>query len=298
MKKLLALLLALTLIFTLCACGKEEPPTEPSEPTEPVEPVEPAPTVAGSGTTDDPWQIGAEDPASVTAYINENWMIVEGMGDVMDFEKPEDRPWNTAIENVDDLSLFGEIGRVGKNAFRNAGKNSDFFGCYLGEAKEYGESCFEGANLGPSFILCVYDYVTAIESRAFADSGLTEMQFYSKNAVLADDAFAGLEAEFYTMAWDNWTDAEKKDFGGKMEYKKMYRFAYTNIYDTEDLSGSGEMFVPEDWTVDFDAAMNDDCEFLRYELVSGELEFDETDPFIGSYMTSDVELNIYYHYIG
>lgn len=293
MKKLLALLPALVLILSLCACGNEETPTEPVDPTEPV-----ALAIAGSGTTADPWQIGDGDPASVTAYIDGAMMIVEGMGDVMDFENPEDRPWDTAVADLDDLSIFGEIGRVGKNAFRNAGKNSDFFGCYLGEVKEYGESCFEGANLGSSFILCVYDYVTAIESRAFADTGLTEMQFYSKNAVLADDAFAGLEAKFYTMARDNWSDDEKKDFGGKMTYKNMYRFAYTDIYDTEDVSGSGEMFVPEDWTVDFDAAINDDSEFIRYELVSGELEFDETDPFIGAYLTSDVELNIYYHYIG
>lgn len=298
MKKLLALLLALTLVLTLCACGKEEKPQGPEIDIDPVNPEGTTESsVAGSGTMDDPWQIGAGDPASVTAYLSEDWLFIDGDGDIMDFETPEERPWHNEAAKIQDISIFGQIRRIGKNAFKGAGTEADFFSCYLGEVKEYGESCFEGAGFDTSFILCLYDYVTKIESKAFADCGIDEIQIYGKSCEIADDAFAGLEANFYTMARDNWTDAEKKDFGGKMDYKLLYVFAYNDIYDTEDVSGGGEMYVPEDWPLDYDAAMNDDSEFLRYELVSGELEFDETDPFIGSYMTSDVEMNIYYHYV-
>ena len=47
MKKLLALILALCLVFTLCACGAKEEPAAPAE--------APAAAPAEAAASDDPW---------------------------------------------------------------------------------------------------------------------------------------------------------------------------------------------------------------------------------------------------
>ena len=286
MKKILSLLLVFVMILSFAACGETKPSSEPR-------------TITGSGTMDDPWQIGATENDNVTAYLDENdWLTVEGEGAMMDFEKEEDRPWNDGIADVENLSIFADLSRIGKNAFKGIGQNADWFSYYFGTVTVFGESCFENANLRGN-ILTIEESIVSIEKNAFANCGIEEIHLYCAPTAIADDAFTGVTAKAYVPAHNNWTDADKKGFGGELEYKNLYAFKTNDIYDTDDISGSGEMMVPEEYEFDYNAdAYSSEGVFLRYEIVSGNLDIDLEDPQINTFLTEDVEINIYYHYTG
>lgn len=286
MKKFLSLLLVFVMILSFAACGETKPADEPR-------------TVTGSGTMDDPWQIGATENDNVTAYLDENkWLTVEGDGAMMDFETEEDRPWNDKISDIENLSIFADLSRIGKNAFKGIGRNAEWFSAYFGTVTVFGESCFEDANLKDN-TLTFEETVEALEENAFANCGADEIHFYCAPTAIAENAFTGVTAKAYVPAKNNWTDADKKGFGGELEYKNLYSFKTNDIYDTEDVSGSGEMMVPEDWELDYNAdAYSSEGAFIRYEIVSGTLDIDLENPQINAYLTDDVELNVYYHYTG
>ena len=304
MKKIIALTLIVMMVLTFASCIKVEvnTPDDGAEITDEIPTEFPETTeISGEGTEENPWQIGATENDHVTAAVyGDTMLVIEGEGTMKDFENEADRPWNSIIEDISDISIFGTE-NIGKNAFKNAGKNSEFgVSFYYDVAEVFGESCFEGANFGMFSTININDFVKEIGPHAFANTEgeNEEIYIYCDSSAIAENAFENVSAKVYVYDNGTWAEENRSGFGGTLEYVDLYILAYDYIYDSDDISGNGMMYIPADMDIDFNAE-SEDSEFIRYELVSGTLDIaDPENPQLNGYLVDDVKINIYCHYIG
>ena len=278
-------LLAATLIlgvFTFAGCGGTQTDTGKEEP---------AGLFTGAGTEEDPWVLG-----ELKAFVIDGTQLwFDGAGEIPDYDNTADRPWNSVIADLEQINIFGEVTRIGKNAFKGAGANTDCFDVFFDQSiEEFGESCFEGANFNQSCILTFPEAVKKIGARAFADSALTCIYYDGAPETIADDAFGGVTATVNTRN-GLWADEAKQGYGGTLSYKLLYAFVENDICDDGEASGSGTTYYPEGEEVTVDGDVFDGYKFERWELVEGDLEIADPENSLLTFTpTGDIEVNIYY----
>lgn len=254
-------------------------------------------TFDGKGTEKEPWLIGKTNADAVRAFLVEKSLFFEGEGEMVDFEKPEDRPWHSVAADIDTVNMGFDIVNVGDYAFCGVGSEEEFFGVYLSDCvRTIGKSAFEGLNCPDFQSLTLPETVTEIRERAFAKSHITEFWFNSKPAI-EKDAFTDVTAVMNISSNQGWTDEEKAMYGGTLTYAALYIITTEEICGDETI-GNGYMAIPEGEMCDLDATMNIDSEamhFVRYELVSGDVAMeDPTDPRLQFKVAGDVVLRIHY----
>lgn len=290
-KRLISFLLAFSLILCLGACTKAPAKLKAS----------------GSGTEADPWTIGATATDDVTAYlVDGNRLMVSGSGAMMDFDSAESTPWASIIADLTEVNVFDGVTKIGNNAFKGAGANSETLDFYIPTEglDEIGNSAFENANLnsngeGPFCCISIMSDVKHVGSRAFANVGLTEVQAYCLADNIEKDAFADNSGKFYATALTgyNWDDAIIKEFEGSFEPHYLFSVKYKEMFNTDEVSGNGQMNVPDDELLEYDAATiyeEEGYKFIKYEIVKGQLNIDPTDPVINTELTGNVEMFIHY----
>lgn len=282
-RKIIALLLAVLMIVSavcLSACGSKD-------------------AIKGSGTEEDPWLVGAENPGDVTVFIADGTLWVNGTGAMMDFDDLADRPWNDVVAEVEQVSVFDEVTRIGKNAFKGAGTEVYYLELgFFGEGfAEIGDSAFEGCNFNGGCVLTVPETVESIGARAFADSGITEVHFDGVPAI-AEDAFAATEAVFNVRSGSAWDESNMLPYGGETSYKWLYTFDCVEDYGTEDISGRFAMYIPEGEVCEYNAedyVAEEGYHFVRYEVVEGDYEIAEPEnPVLAIELTCNVVVKIVY----
>lgn len=283
-KKIAALLLALCMVLSLAACSSNKQ--------------------KGSGTEEDPWLCGATENDDVRVFVLDNSLYINGDGKMADYDDLEARPWNDIIENVSDISIFDDLKYVGKNAFAGAGANleDEYVSVFLSEGiGAIGESAFEGAKFSYDFgetrmgaIITIPESVQSIGARAFADSAAYEVYFDGAPEV-SDDAFAGNTCTVYVR---NGADFERLPYGGELSYKTLYAFNYVEDYGTDEISGEGTMYIPEDYCELYNAqdyVADENYSFVRYELLDGDFEIEDPEnPELNIMLTGDVRIKIIY----
>ena len=303
MKKLAALILVLAMIFTLCACGGTQPEAkEAGAPAQPQSAENPAQAgVSGSGTEDDPWLVGADKPEDVTVFVTDGTLWINGSGRMQDFESLEQRPWNSVIGELTYVFVSDCVEHIGARAFMGAGKDSDDFdlGFFSENLLSIGESAFEGANFSFYVIVTIPESVESIGPRAFADCPLTDV-YIDGAPDIAEDAFAGVTSRVSVRYGAGWDESNMLPYGGELDYIMTYPVRYVDDYGTDEITAEGTAFVPEGELFEYDAVAyltEDDYHFVRYELISGELDItDPTDPVISSPVSGLVELKVIYEH--
>lgn len=284
-RRFAAIFLMVVLLFALSACASSD-------------------TIKGSGTEEDPWLCGADKDDDVRIFVVDNSLWINGPGKMMDFDELEARPWNDIIGDITGINIFDELQYVGKNAFKGAGARLEdgyvdiFFSEGIGEI---GESAFEGVKFSYDFdetkfsaIITIPESVQSIGARAFADSG--EYEVYLNGAPeVSDDAFA---ENICTVFVRNGADFERLSYGGELSYKTLYAFNYTEDYGTDEMSGEGTMYVPEDYIELYNAqdyVADENYAFVRYEVIDGDFEIEEPEnPELQIQLTGDVSVKIVY----
>lgn len=286
-RKITALLLAVLMIMSvvcLSACGNDSAESK---------------VTSGEGTEEDPWLVGAENPEDVSVFIVNGTVWVNGAGAMKDFEDLADRPWNDVIAEVERVSVFDSVSRIGKNAFRGAGTEVYYLDLgFFGEGfTEIGDSAFEGCNFNGSCVLTIPETVESIGARAFADSGITEIHFDGVPAI-AEDAFTGTEAVFNVRSGSAWDESNMLSYGGETSYKLLYAFDYVEDYGTEDISGQGTIYVPEGEVCEYNAedyVAEEGYHFVRYEVTEGDYEIAEPEnPVLSIELSCNVSVKIVY----
>lgn len=286
-RKIVALLLAVLMVMSaacLSACGKETAESA---------------ALQGEGTEENPWLVGKENAEDVTVFIVDGTLWVDGTGAMKDFDDPAERPWNDMVADVEQVSVFGEVSRIGKNAFCGAGTNVYYLdaGFFCEGLTEIGDSAFEGCNFNGNCVLTLPETVESIGARAFADSGITDVHFDGVPAI-AEDAFAGTEATFHVRSGSAWDEENMLPYGGETSYKWLYAFDYVEDYGTEDISGQGTMYIPEGEVYDYNAedyVAEEGYHFVRYEVVEGDYEIAEPEnPVLAIELSGNVSVKIVY----
>lgn len=286
-KKIAILLMALAMIFSLCACGAHDAQSD---------------KISGTGTEEDPWLCGATENDDVRVFAVDNCLYINGDGAMADFENPADRPWDGIIGDICNISIFDELKYVGKNAFKGAGANlnDEYVDLFLsGGIGAIGDSAFEGAvfrfvsgDSSMGAIITIPESVQSIGVRAFADSGVNEIYFDGVPEI-ADDAFAGNTCTAYVR---NDADFERLPYGGEVTYKTLYAFNYVDEYGTDDMTGEGTMYIPEGEVCCYNAqdyVADENYAFVRYELLDGDLEIEDPEnPELNISLTGDVSVKI------
>lgn len=256
------------------------------------------PVFAASGTEDDPWLIGKDDPSSVTATLDNGTLFVNGEGEMADFETLEERPWYDVIGDISYVMIDSDVTSIGKNAFAGVGNDEDEFDIFFGDSvASIGDSAFEGAHFGHWVIVTLPGSVETIGSRAFADTGITRTDFMCCPAI-AEDAYAGVSMEAFTICGSAWSDENRLPYGGELTYKTYYIFSYEVSTESGEMEGEGSMYVPEDEPLDYDAsAWDESCRFISWELLEGKLDgFKEDDPVLHSPLTGNVKVRMNFAY--
>lgn len=289
-KKTIALLLAVFMVMSaMCLAGCGNKNAAGSAET----------AVSGSGTEDDPWLVGAgENKESVQAFVIDGVLWINGSGAMMDFENEADRPWNTIIAEVNQISIFDEVSRIGKNAFKDAGTKADSLelGIYA-PVEVIGESAFEGCCFTDCSIITIPESVKEIQSRAFAANGLKTV-YIDGVPTVSEDAFAGVNAEFFIRNNCAWDESNMLSYGGEISYHLLYAFDYIEDYGTEDISGEGTVYVPEGEVFEYNAEdylSEEGYHFEKYEVMSGNLVIENAkNPALSVMLTEDVAVRIVY----
>lgn len=253
----------------------------------------------GSGTEEDPWLIGQGDESSVTAFILNGGLWVNGTGRMVDFDRLKDRPWNKEIADLTQVSVFDDMEYIGKNAFKGAGKNTEFYDIYLSEGiQEIGESAFADNNFLEDATLFIPEGIKKIGAKAFENARLGKIFYDGQPDEIAADAFKNVVTDALVRDDLNWNEDSKKDYGGTLTYLNLYKVEYTEDYGTDDMTMSGYMLIAENDMFYYnaeDSLVSDDYHFDHYELVSGEYYFiDPTDPEINSLLLGDISFVAYY----
>ena len=303
MKKLAALILVLTMVLSLCACGGAAPEAKKDDAPEQPQAAESAaqPEISGSGTEDDPWCVGADKPEDVTVFVTDGTLWISGSGRMRDFESVEDRPWDGIIGELTYVFVADCVEHIGARAFMGAGRDADDFdlGFFSENLLSIGESAFEGANFSFYVIVTIPESVESIGPRAFAGCPLTDI-YIDGTPDIADDAFAGVTSRVSVRYGSGWDESNMLPYGGELEYIMTYPVRYVDDYGTDEITAEGTAFVPEGELFEYDAVAylsEEDYHFVRYELISGELDIaDPTDPVISSPVSGLVELKVIYEH--
>ena len=286
MKRTLSIVLALIMalsLFTLAGCSSNGGSTPSNS------------SASGAGTEDDPWLCGATDADNVQVFVVNNELWVTGSGNMADFEDEASRPWNDVAADLDAVNVFDDITGIGANAFKGCGVNSDCFDVFLSSTiVTIGDSAFEGVNFCDTCIITLPECIERIGARAFADSTLTRIDFNGTPAEIAGDAFANVTAEFQVNFDSDWNDSNKLPYGGEITYTDRFEFAYEEDYGTDEVSGSGLMYIPDGEELNYTA---ESCEegyhFVRWEVVSGDITIDDpTNPELAIVLTENVSVRI------
>ena len=257
---------------------------------------------AEDGTEDNPWQIGA-DGDEVTAYIDSTTLYIQGSYEtessrMADFASAEEQPWREYADKIDSIFVWS-CSNIGSNAFRDLGASAEFgVDFYLDTTvAEIGESAFESTPFADYVILNIAENLTGIGTRAFADTGLQRVDFMGK-PIIANDAFSGVTAVAYTVYEGAWSDADKKDFGGALTYKNLFAFETEDCAD-DGMTGNGCTYYPEDEECYVNANFSDEYEFDHWEIVEGNLAFDDpANPEQSFYLTGNAKAKTFYRYVG
>lgn len=305
MKKIAYILIFSLIMCAFAGCGSETngptpqsteaPTTEASTTQAPTTGA--ATTISGSGTEEDPWLIGADDPASVRAIAVDIFLNIEGEGAMIDFASAEDVPWHDAAANAEMTCVFDGVTNVGAHAFDSLGINVDMPSIYIASTvTEIGEGAFEGAKFGEFETLTLSEELTKIGSRAFADSTLSQIEIFACPEI-AEDAFAGITAEILYLP-DQWDEAKLADYGGTLTWKKLVALSYEEVYEGGDASGQGTYFIPEGETFSYNAAdycMDESFHFDRYEVTGGNIVIENPeDPELNITVNEDCSMRIIY----
>lgn len=298
MKYCLLLLLVICML-TACTTAPAAPTTEKEIPvvTEAeVEttvfdnPVGPAPGEPGS--EENPWLVGAKNPGDIEVMIVSNGMFVFGDGPMMDFPDPAQRPWHHLIRTLESVNISGS--HIGQNAFLDFGIDAESTMFFLSDGiTSIGESAFENAVIDQ---LNIPQSVTEISSRAFANI-TADCIFFGSKPVIAEDAFTGTTATAFVIPSTGWQEADRRSYGGNLDYINEFNFFYRLIVDGEEI-GYGSYTLAVGNTLRFNAmdeVGEDDCKFLYYELTEGEIPlFDPKEPIINMSLKEDVSVIIHY----
>ena len=302
MKKSILTVISLLLAacLCLCACGKTAPAPAPvPEATEAPAEESAAPGIPGSGTEEDPWLVGADDPAAVTVTLYDDMTVwVSGTGAMRDFASAEERPWNDVAAHLTGVMVFDGVSHIGSLAFMGAGSASDGFDAgFYSELESIGERAFDGAAFASYCILTLPESVTELGARAFADCALEEL-YIDGTPVIAEDAFAGLHTRVFVRYDGSWDESNMLPYGGEVEYVYTYALHFTEDYGTDEITGEGTAYIPEGELFEYNAEdyiSDENYVFSHYEVVSGELELaDPTDPVISAQLTGNVDMVFVY----
>lgn len=252
--------------------------------------VTPAPGEPGS--EDNPWLVGAKNPGDVEAMIVENCLFVFGYGPMQDFPDPSLRPWHSFIRSLSGLNVSGT--HIGQNAFLDFGVEAESTNFYLSDGiTSIGEGAFENAVMEQ---LHIPESVTEIGSRAFANITAYCIYFGGK-PLIAEDAFAGTSAMTFVIPSTGWQEADKRSYGGNLDYTNEFNFSYRLMVDGEEI-GFGVWTLPEGQTLLFNAmdeVREDDCKFLYYELTEGKIPlFNPNEQVIDMPLEEDITVIIHY----
>ena len=244
------------------------------------------------------WQVGATKKDDIVATWTEGTIWFEGTGKMKDYAKPEDRPWNDIIGTIS-FVMFGDgIENIGKNAFVGMGtgfeeewETADFFFPIDGALTTIGESAFENAKLYN--LNTIPDTVKEIKSKAFANSGLSEIHFNEAAPVIADDAFEGCTGTFH-VAYQSQFDITKS-YGGDFTIDTLYKLTTYTFYDNEEM-GSGTSYIPEGDDIDYFAdSFDDGYGFDHYAVESGNFHIENPkDPLLSGTLSDNVVIDVYY----
>ena len=284
-KKTISLLLALCMIFALAACSSSN-------------------KGQGSGTEEDPWICGNTADDDVRVYIVESSLIVDGDGEMKNYDDPADRPWHKQIGDISDISIFGALKYIGKNAFNGAGANlgDEYVYLFLSDGIEaIGESAFEDVKFSFdsddfhfSEIITIPESVVRIDASAFANSHPDEIYINGAPEVI-ESAFEGNTSTVYVR---NGSGFECLPYGGELTYKTLYAFNYEDDYGTDEITGAGTEYIPEGETATYDAnsyISDESYVFDHYEVVSGDIQIaDPANPELSFVITGDVSIKIVY----
>ncbi len=295
-KKLSAVLLALLIITTYCsyvfAEGEADIASAPDDALLMYGEESEEPEVLGE------WQVGATKKDDIVATWTEGTIWFEGTGKMKDYAKPEDRPWNDIIGTISFVMLGDGIENIGKNAFAGMGtgfedewKTADFFLPIDGALTTIGESAFENSKLYN--LNTIPDTVKEIKSKAFANSGLSEIHFNEATPVIAGDAFEGCAGTFYA-AYQSGFDTTKS-YGGDFTVKTLYKLTTYTFYDNEE-TGSGISYIPEGEDINYFAdSYDDEYGFDHYAVESGSFHIDDPkNPLLGGTLSDNVVIDVYY----
>lgn len=246
------------------------------------------------GTNEFPWRVGKnEENDDIYAFVSDGFLYVFGCGEMRDFENYSDRPWDSVAGDIRGAEFDSMITHVGKNAFAKLGGNigeAETFNLFMydmeASLETIGDGAFEGLKLDGSSIM-LPKYLCEIGSRAFADTGLTQIDFYGSPEKIAPDAFAGVTADA-TVVCGVWNGG-KGGFGGNLKYTMMYRFEYSCEYVGGDMSASGVMYIPEGETLEYTAESYEiGFRFARWEIIEGALDIDTSSPDIAVKLSENV----------
>lgn len=274
------------LVLCLCACSSGTGTDEGNAPS----------ITKGQGSQDDPWQIGKTDADSVTAFLQDGEIWVDGAGEMMDFESPEDCPWAENMADIERVSIFGEVTYIGKNAFAGAGANVFFFDIGIFSPLEsIGDGAFAGCGLTEANVITIPESVTSIGAKAFDNCGSFDLYIDGAPAI-ADNAFANDMLNVFVRNDGSWNDANMLPYGGELTYKLLYLVDYVEDYGTEDMTGEGTVYVPEDELLDYnfaDYCSDENYHFVRYEITSGDVTIaDPENPQLSLELTGNIGLKV------
>ncbi len=166
----------------------------------------------GSGTSSDPWIIGATEDDNVTAYLNgTDELVIEGTGAMKDFATSADLPWvgnrsaitklrmseNAGITNIGNYAFYGCVSLTSvtiSNSVTSIGAYA-FYSCYQltdivipNSVTSIGSSAFYGCSRLAS--VNIPNGVTSIENHAFGScTQLTDIIIHNRVKSIGDYAF-------------------------------------------------------------------------------------------------------------
>lgn len=140
----------------------------------------------GTGTQSDPWKIGTTgNENTVTAYLDDGTLTIEGTGAMQDFKNDGAQPWYSSNKTIDTVNIEEGVTEIGNWAF---GAFSSLANVTIpSSVTVIGERAFYECTSLTS--VTIPSGVTSIEDWAFRKSGLTRIDIPANVAVIGDAAF-------------------------------------------------------------------------------------------------------------
>lgn len=149
--------------------------------------------VSGSGTPENPWEIGADDsPESVTAYLtgenNNKTLYITGTGAMKDYYY-DDVPWDNSRDSINSLTIGEGVTNVGTYAVQNTKITSVTI---PSSVTNIGFQAFAFCENLQSITITNDSGLTSIGDNAFSEcTNLTSITIPSSVTSIGDEAFGG-----------------------------------------------------------------------------------------------------------